>query len=144
MSDLTNIRFKSQIPKLSRIQCKTIPNSVSGYVNTKRKSTFCKVQTCFYPNLQLGLFLFSQEIRHQQVADLQGSFIEIETHALSAESLADDVELEAEEIISIVTLYKKKRKNSPVLVDHISNAKPIVDNLAPSVSVEVLGAELRG
>lgn len=31
----------------------------------------------------------------------------------------------------------------PVLVDHVGNSPPVINNLGPSVTVEVLGAQLR-
>jgi hypothetical protein len=45
-------------------------------------------------DLQLRLLFLSQQVGHQQVADLEGGFIQVEIHALSAESLANDVELD--------------------------------------------------
>jgi len=39
---------------------------------------------------------------------------------------------------------EKKKKDLPILVDHVGNAEPLVDDLAPAVAVEVLGAQLAG
>lgn len=46
-------------------------------------------------SLQLGRLLLGQQVRHQQIADLKCGFIEVEAQALTAESLGDNVELEA-------------------------------------------------
>jgi len=53
------------------------------------------------------------------------------------------LKLRLEEIINC-DKRKEKGKNSPVLVDHVRNSESIIDNLAPSVSVEVLRTQLGG
>jgi hypothetical protein len=71
-------------------------------------------------------------------------------HTLSADTLADDVEVEAgkDKLVICTNRFKKKGERDacclPVLVDHVGNSETIVNNLAPSVSVEELGAQLGG
>lgn len=46
-------------------------------------------------NLKLRLLRLSKKIRHESIANIIRSFINIETHPLGTEVFADDVELQA-------------------------------------------------
>lgn len=62
-------------------------------------------------SLQLGLLLLGQQVGHQHVADLKGGFVEVEAHALTAESLGDNVELKTENRISNVAMLTQKGRD---------------------------------
>jgi hypothetical protein len=59
--------------------------------------------TTFYsfPALQLGLLGLSGQVGEEDVAEFCGGFVEVVAHAVGAEALADDVEVQA----------RKKKKN---------------------------------
>jgi hypothetical protein len=68
--------------------------------------------------------------------------------------LADDVELEAgacqqedKRLLEGGVGRRRKRKReiySPVLVYHIGNAETLINDLAPTVAIKILAAELTG
>lgn len=71
--------------------------SICPYYNdNKEVDGFSKKNNIY--SLQLGLLLLGQQVRHQQVAHLKSGFVEVETHALRAESLGNNVELETKQI----------------------------------------------
>lgn len=49
------------------------------------------------PALQLGLLGLSGQVGEEDVAEFCGGFVEVVAHAVGAEALADDVEVQAEE-----------------------------------------------
>jgi hypothetical protein len=65
------------------------------------------------------------ESSHHQITNIASSLVEIEAHTLRAETLANNVELNA------------------ILVDYVSKTPTVVNNLAPAVAVEVLAGKLR-
>lgn len=92
--------------------------------------------------LQLRLLRLGGEVRHEKITKLGSGLVEVVAHALSTETFADDVEIETGKEISNLHTLHVKEKSSPVLIDHVRDSKSIVDNLAPSVSVEEFRAQL--
>jgi hypothetical protein len=92
--------------------------------------------------LELGLGRLERV--HQHVADIVGRLVEVVAHLVAAQTLGNDVEVEAgrEKLAFILHLTQPLCDSLPVLVDHVGNAEALVNDLAPAVAVEVLGAEL--
>lgn len=78
----------------------------------RRQTTKCLRENNNIYILQLSLLLLSQKVRHQQVADLESGFVEVEAHALRAESLGDDVELETKHIKLVMLTHKDNREET--------------------------------
>merc|ERR1712000_185658 len=72
--------------------------------------------------LKLGLAL---QLWHHHVPNVTRSLIDIEGHTLAARVLGHDVELDT------------------VLVDHIGNSPSVINDLAPTISIEELTRQLR-
>jgi len=47
-----------------------------------------------YNTLQLSLLRLSSEVGHEDIAQFTGSFVQVVAHAVGAETLADDVEVD--------------------------------------------------
>jgi hypothetical protein len=65
------------------------------------------------------------ESSHHQITNIASSLVEIEVHTFQAETLANNVELNA------------------ILVNYVSKTPTVVNNLAPAVAVKVLAGKLR-
>ena len=88
---------------------------------------------------------------HQHVADIAGRFVQVEAHSVAAKFLGNDVELDT---VANQSQYSSSSAGqctkvqwteqcgqySLVLVDHIGNTPPLVNDLAPTVAIEVLRA----
>merc|ERR1712000_386817 len=72
--------------------------------------------------LKLGLAL---QLWHHHVPDVTCRLVDIEGHTLAAQVLGHNVKLEA------------------VLVDHVGNAPSVINDLAPTISIEELTRQLR-
>ena len=76
------------------------------------------------------------ERRKQEVPDIPCGLVEIETHPITPKTLADNVKLNAANHLASLSVARKQRY-SPVLIDHICDAEPLIDNLTPSIPIEV-------
>lgn len=93
-------------------------------------------------NYSLQLSLRRLKSRHEEFAHVVGSFVQVVTHTITAKTLGYNVEVEA--VIAVSSVFSYNRIDLlPVLVDHVGNTKAGIDDLAPAVTVEELGAELR-
>lgn len=81
---------------------------------------------CWNKTDRLQLGLGRSKSRDQKVAHVTSSLVEVVAHAVGTETLGNNVEVDA------------------VLVDHVGDSEAAVNDLAPSVTVEELGAQLGG
>jgi hypothetical protein len=89
-------------------------------------------------SLQLGLLRRCQQTRHHHISDITSSFVEEETHPITAEMFRDDVELDTTSMLAIMRPVGACERNAPVLVNHIRDAPPCINDLTPTISIEIL------
>jgi hypothetical protein len=87
--------------------------------------------------LQLRLLL---QAGQQHVPDITSRFIEEEAHSVASKMLRDDVKLNAG--IELVIVNISCSQCLPVLVDHICDTPATIDDLTPTITVEVFRTQL--
>lgn len=60
-----------------------------------------KTECTLHQSLQLSLLGLGGQVRHEEVAHFRGGLVQVVAHAVGAETLADDVEVETGFVVSI-------------------------------------------
>lgn len=99
--------------------------------------------TACSPGRHRGLSQFGfggLERGEKQLLHVHCRFVEVEAHLVAAKTLGDNVEVDAINRNQLLVRMARELWCSPILIDHVCNAKSAVNDLAPAIPIEELAA----